>query len=622
METNLRNTLVGIGYTLFMLLSGWKATAQSSEVRYNNFPQQSSLVTISLKHERYYNAWFESQNMGVIITNRTNDKVFIKLRFTANLTCGQSNSQSIGYISGDGIMLEPGQTIGEDGYSTTRSTMLNVAFGMPASCRPAPGKEKEVSIISSVHYQLISAENISQRERQAEEKRKQEETDRQKKAQLDRENASLRSETQLMIDELPGNEQGSFKSRMTWIASESPASQKSSYLSLQKDVAQRARKVASEQAAKQNEAAKNSSSSGSAGGITVTTSESSPRSGAAGGITVTTSESSGRSQSSNASTTQKSNIVNGIDRSKLPNLGKDPDGNYYKKVANNEYEQISAQEYQALRQEAAKKEAAEKQLANQRAAEQAAAEFRRSQAEAAEKRRLQEENAKQIATNLTNLGMSIYNDISANRAYNEEQDRRIRERDAQANEQGDALLKRYLASAKLGDEIAIGEVDRAYMLKKEEKKRVEFLIDIVNKWDSKVAVKSLMNHYSNVMEKEKRSARYDSKDGITHAIWGVVFGAGSIYLFNVYKKLDAKGEIEDAKFARTWGLLSGLATIPFVIISTVNFAKPSYWKRQRYIDAKSVHDQLVERAKHMKLSFAPFINTRQKNAGLAVRLNF
>ncbi|MCE6992786.1 hypothetical protein [Dyadobacter sp. CY323] len=616
MERNLYKTIVGIGHALLMTVIGSNLLAQSADVRYNNLPQQSSQLNISLKHEQFYNAWFDKQNAGVIVSNRTNDRVFVKLRFSVTLTCGEVRSQSLGYLSGDGIVLEARQTIGEAGYSDEKSTSIDAAFGVPASCRPDPnGKEKNVSIIRSVNYQVISVENLGEKDRQqAAVRAKQEEADRQSKLQLNRENEVYRGEIQLMIDELPGIEQGTFKSRLASIASQSVDSQKAAYLSLQRDLTEKSRRIAAEKAARRNESSSPSSSitgsnSRSSGGITVATTN-----GAASG-----------SQTTNSSSTAKSNIVNGIDRSKLPELGKDFDGNHYRKGVNNEYQKISAQDYQALKREAAAKEAEAKQLAKQRAADQALAEWNKYQQEAEAKRKQQEESVRQVTQGLTDMAMNIMNDVNASRQRREEDARQTAEQkaiiDKANNEKANVLLKYYLEDARSGNEQAIIKVAEAYRLKQQEEKRENFLLEMVNKKYSSAATTILLVHYNDIMNGVKQECKAYKQRGKRYAIWTGILGicayAGMTY--GLSEKNYAPERETGAEIAYWTGGACMLVSPFLAIASACQFMGTNYRKQDKYINAKHVADQLEKRQK-IKVSFSPVISPWNSSLGLSLRM--
>ncbi|TDE17097.1 hypothetical protein [Dyadobacter psychrotolerans] len=601
---------------LFVFFIGLQAFAQSGDVTYRP-AQSSSLIDVTMKHERFFNKWFDSQNVGVVISNRTNDKLFVKLRFSAHLTCGKSRSQSIGAIAGDGILLMPQETIGQNGYSEIKYTSLNAAFGVPTDCRPAQNsKETNISILSSVDYQLISIENYSDRDRKVavEQTRKKQEQDQITK--LQEENESYQNGTQFLIDQLPANEKPPFQARLSVIERMSTQSQKNEYDKLQKELSGKSRQL---QANRTAQRAQQSSLQGNTDGYkSVSSGNSSVRTGSSGPVPSLTSNRRIGSAAGVAT-------PGGLDRSALPVLAMDKEGNHYVKDVNNDYHQVTAQQYQAIKQQTANSNAAANAAAKKAAADAALAELERNRVAAEMKNQQQKEELNRIVGGLTTMATDIINNERALREQREENNRRSAEEkavlDKANNEKGDLILKFYLSDANYGNEEAIAKVSEAYQLKNLEEVRIKFLLETANNKNSFVATTLLLNHYSDIMKKQKAIAKGNRSSGIGNAIWTAVF-AGGVVASSHYA-----GVAYDEGFKETENLLTGalIFSVGFGLFtcykSIEGFARSNYRRFDDYGAAKNMYDQL-EKRRNPSLSFAPDFNLRNKSLGLAARLRF
>lgn len=144
----------------------------------------------------------QSQYIGIEITNKTQDKLQVVVSYYANLTCGSRVYGKNGATE-SGEFLTPGKTSKADFWSNMNS--FNVVDRLAPGCTDKEGlrikvAENQFSWIQNVGYEIISIENISEKERlkgkeekerkDAETKKKQEET---KKKQ--EEAARLKTET-------------------------------------------------------------------------------------------------------------------------------------------------------------------------------------------------------------------------------------------------------------------------------------------------------------------------------------------------------------------------------------------------------------------------------------------
>ena len=123
----------------------------------------------------------QSQYIGVEITNKTQDKLQVIVSYYANLTCGSRVYGKNGATE-SGEFLTPGKTSKADFWSNMNS--FNVVDRLAPGCTDNEGlrikvAENQFSWIQSVGYEIVSIENISEKERlkaKEEKERKDEET--------------------------------------------------------------------------------------------------------------------------------------------------------------------------------------------------------------------------------------------------------------------------------------------------------------------------------------------------------------------------------------------------------------------------------------------------------------
>lgn len=132
----------------------------------------------------------QSQYIGIEITNKTQDKLQVVVSYYANLTCGSRVYGKNGATE-SGEFLTPGKTSKADFWSNMNS--FNVVDRLAPGCTDNEGlrikvAENQFSWIQSVGYEIVSIENISEKERvtakeekdrkDAETKKKQEEAEK------------------------------------------------------------------------------------------------------------------------------------------------------------------------------------------------------------------------------------------------------------------------------------------------------------------------------------------------------------------------------------------------------------------------------------------------------------
>lgn len=132
----------------------------------------------------------QSQYIGIEITNKTQDKLQVVVSYYANLTCGSRVYGKNGATE-SGEFLTPGKTSKADFWSNMNS--FNVVDRLAPGCTDNEGlrikvSENQFSWIQSVGYEIVSIENISEKERvtakeekdrkDAETKKKQEEAEK------------------------------------------------------------------------------------------------------------------------------------------------------------------------------------------------------------------------------------------------------------------------------------------------------------------------------------------------------------------------------------------------------------------------------------------------------------
>lgn len=109
----------------------------------------------------------QSQYIGVEITNKTQDKLQVIVSYYANLTCGSRVYGKNGATE-SGEFLTPGKTSKADFWSHMNS--FNVVDRLAPRCTDNEGlrikvAENQFSWIQSVGYEIVSIENISEKER-------------------------------------------------------------------------------------------------------------------------------------------------------------------------------------------------------------------------------------------------------------------------------------------------------------------------------------------------------------------------------------------------------------------------------------------------------------------------
>lgn len=302
----------------------------------------------------------------------------------------------------------PNETIGWNGYSEMKFTSLNAAFGVPQGCHPAENsKETNTSLINSIDYQLISIENYSERDREnaAEQTRKKEEQSQ--IAKLQEENESYQNGTQFMIDQLPANEKPYFQSRLSAIERMSTQSQKSEYDKMQRELSEKDRQFLASQVEKRAETLQLSTQANTRSQQTPNNRNSSAQ---------TSSQKPGSSTiPPKYASVAGSNILNGTDRSKLPILVMDTNGNHYVKDIENQYHKVTGQQYQVLKQQAAGTNAAAGRAAKKVTAEAALAEFERNRVAAEVKRQQETVEVTRMVDGFTTMATNIINDARQQR---------------------------------------------------------------------------------------------------------------------------------------------------------------------------------------------------------------
>ena len=187
-----------IGLLLVMVCS--KAYSQQVIHPLQQFDNRINVKIITDKSLKGFKP--QSQYIGIEITNKTQDKLQVVVSYYANLTCGSRVYGKNGATE-EGDFLTPGKTSKADFWSNMNS--FNVVDRLAPGCTDNEGlrikvAENQFSWIQSVGYEIVSIENISEKERlkakeekerkDAETKKKQEET---KKKQ--EEAARLKTET-------------------------------------------------------------------------------------------------------------------------------------------------------------------------------------------------------------------------------------------------------------------------------------------------------------------------------------------------------------------------------------------------------------------------------------------
>jgi hypothetical protein len=151
---------------------------QKDNITFNNLQQPDARIYVSLLHQRTI-GFADVQYAGVIIRNNTSDKLFVKLEYSVNLTCGQVITGRIGPL-GEGLVIQANQqTIAEGFWDKDNTTFdagnrRNSECIKSASARVQVGKDKngktEYSAISSISFRLLSIDNLTEKEKKESDK--------------------------------------------------------------------------------------------------------------------------------------------------------------------------------------------------------------------------------------------------------------------------------------------------------------------------------------------------------------------------------------------------------------------------------------------------------------------
>jgi len=122
----------------------------------------------------------QSQYIGVEVTNKTNDILFVRVEYWAVTGCGSNVKGELGATE-SGERLNPGQSAKPDFWSNMHS--FNVVDRMPSSCSDKEGLRRKVgdeqySWITDIGYRIISIENLSEKERQEKADKKKKDLDK------------------------------------------------------------------------------------------------------------------------------------------------------------------------------------------------------------------------------------------------------------------------------------------------------------------------------------------------------------------------------------------------------------------------------------------------------------
>lgn len=175
-----------IGLLLVMVCS--KAYSQQVIHPLQQFDNRINVKIITDKSLKGFKP--QSQYIGIEITNKTQDKLQVVVSYYANLTCGSRVYGKNGATE-EGDFLTPGKTSKADFWSNMNS--FNVVDRLAQGCADKEElrikvAENQFSWIQSVGYEIVSIENISEKERlkakeekdrkDAETKKKQEEAEK------------------------------------------------------------------------------------------------------------------------------------------------------------------------------------------------------------------------------------------------------------------------------------------------------------------------------------------------------------------------------------------------------------------------------------------------------------
>lgn len=146
---------------------------QKDNVHYTALYQPDTRIYVALHHNRTIG--LGAQFFGVSIENKTADKLRIELEYTAHMTCGQVITRKIGF--GDGLLIQPGTTIGAEGFWDTDNTSFDAGNSRNSECMKSPNKSKKIgeneyTAIERVSFRLIRITNVSEQERAEAEKQK------------------------------------------------------------------------------------------------------------------------------------------------------------------------------------------------------------------------------------------------------------------------------------------------------------------------------------------------------------------------------------------------------------------------------------------------------------------
>lgn len=163
--------------TALLMLQIFTATGQKYMV---NIPitQQDPRIHVTLMYQEKNNAFgMMTQDYRITVRNNTADKLKVNIDFGARLICGTEKSHKLGPL-GDGITIAPSQTVGKPyGTDGIGSAVRLTESACPKDSWKKMGNDETgsqlYSMISYVHYRIVSIENLSEKERAAAQAKKQ-----------------------------------------------------------------------------------------------------------------------------------------------------------------------------------------------------------------------------------------------------------------------------------------------------------------------------------------------------------------------------------------------------------------------------------------------------------------